>query len=141
MNKSPNQIVYEKAYQWSDTTLEKIKVKPLKYSGSQKCHQVAFNRAYLHNEPIVIALMFIPKSGARIHFVNKHGNTYRDNTLGYLSKYNTFFKITELKWDELKDYDHPLGAEYLLVETKLNILNILFSVNEQEELGLSLNNI
>lgn len=141
MNKSPNQIVYEKAYEWSEMALEKIKVKPSKYSGSQKCHQIAFNRASLYNEPVVIALMFIPKSGARIHFVNKHGTIYRDNTLGYLSKYNTFFKITEFKWDDLIDYDHPLGAEYLLVEMKLNTLNTLFSVKEQEELGLSLNNI
>lgn len=141
MSKSPNQIIYEKAYEWSEMVLEKIKLEPSKYSGSQKCHQIAFNRAYLYNEPVVIALMFIPKSGARIHFVNKHKTTYRDNTLGYLSKYNTFFKITEFNWDELKDYDHPLGAEYLLVEMKLNVINSLFTIKEQRKLGISLNNI
>ena len=54
------------------------------------------------------------KSNARIHYVNKYETTYRANTLGYLSKYNKLFKITELKRYELKDYDHPLGAEYLL---------------------------
>jgi len=54
------------------------------------------------------------KSDARIHYVNKYETTYSDNTPGYLSKYNKLFKITEFSGYELKDYDHPLGAEYLL---------------------------
>src|SRR3990167_2435242 len=91
--KSPRQLVYEKALIWARKNLEKIDVLPGEYHGNQKCHEVA--RQYLQDGNLVIALSFVPKSGVNIHFLNKRPWGYIDNTLGYLSAYNTYFKIAE----------------------------------------------
>ena len=85
-------------------------------------------------DDLVIALMFIPKSGVVIHFINKTLtlnadvkpiHVFIDRTLGYLSQYNTYYKIAEFTLDDLKDYDHPNGMSYLLKEMKMNVLDAI----------------
>lgn len=140
--KSPNQIVFEKAYQWASKELEKIDVISKDYDGGNKCQQVAFNQAFVNpNANIVVSLMFIPKSGVRIHFINKLNDEYHDHTLGYLTTYNRHFKLAEFKWNELKDYQHPAGASNMLIEFKESVLNLLFTPEGQEKLGISTENI
>lgn len=142
IKKTPNQIVFEKAYQLASKELEKIEVVPKDYDGGKKCQHVAFNQAFTNpNIKIVVSLMFIPKSGVRIHFINKFNGEYLDYTLGYLTTYNQHFKLAEFKWDELKEYQHPAGASNLLNELKESVLNLLFTPEEQVKLEVNIENI
>jgi len=142
IKKSPNQIVFEKAYQWANKELEKIEVVPKDYDGGNRCQLVAFNQAFTNpNVKIVASLMFIPKSGARIHFINKFNGEYLDYTLGYLTTYNRHFKLAEFTWNELKEYQHPAEATRLLMEFKEAVLNLLFTPKEQEKHKVSIENL
>ena len=145
--KSKNQIIYERAWEWvNNNDVEEIKVNGEKCTMSQKCQNIAFHNAYKASlfdradTRVVVALNFIPKSGVKVHFLNRFVagdySEYYDEVLGYLVKYNHFFKLGEFTWDELKDYDYPQGATNLLMEFKHNMLNALFTKEEQEELKL-----
>lgn len=145
--KSKNQIIYERAWEWvNDNKIEDIKVTGDKCTMNQKCQNIAFHNAYKASQHrrtetrLVVALNFIPKSGVRIHFLNcfvtDDLREYYDEVLGYLVKYSKFFKLAEFTWDELADYDYPRGASTLLMEFKTNMLNALFTKEEQEELKL-----
>ena len=135
------QIVYNKATQFAKE-LEELTVVSGNYLGNNKCHEMAFHNAHESKDNVVVALCFIPNSGVNIHFLNQADEMVIDDTLGYLSQYNAYFKLAEFSIDELlEDYDHPLGASNLLMEFKLNMINALFTEKEQEELQIDTTDI
>jgi len=147
--KSPRQVTSERAEAWAKENLKKIKVNAGTYIGNNKCHEISRNSLTEHtNQNIVVTLSFVPKSGVNVHFIIKNqADKYVDNTLGYLSKYNTYYKIAEFSLNDLKAYDHPKGMEYLLMEFKFAFLGygkhngILFTTKEREKLRINLSHI
>ena len=143
--KSPRQLVYEKAEEWAKKYLEKIEVEAGEYAANHKCHEISRQKMDT-NVSLVITLSFVPKSGVNVHFVNRvlDGNKeskYVDNTLGYLSSYNTYYKVAEFFLSDLTDYEHPLGMEYLLMEFKFAFIDLLFTEKEQQDLAVTVQHI
>ena len=123
MNK--NRHVFELAEKWAKKNLTEIDVEGVEYDGGQRCQHVAMNSLVTKSNNVIVTLMFIPKSGVRIHFLNKRGSVYEDSTLGYLTAYNTHYKLAEFELNDLKDYEYPNGMNNLLREFKVNILDVL----------------
>ena len=137
MKKSQRQIVYERAEKYAKEHLKKINVSMGDYDGGQKCHHVARHRLETgEHEILAIALSFVPKSGVNVHFVNRKNSKqdqYVDNTLGYLSKSDIYYLISEHTLEEIQDDD----MVKLLVNIKEKILSKLFTDKEKKELGIN----
>lgn len=141
MKKTQRQIVYERAEKYAEKHLKKIKVLMGDYDGSQKCHHIARHRLETGEyEILAITLSFVPKSGVNVHFINKKNSeqgNYVDNTLGYLSKKNTYYLISEHTLKEIQGENMVKS----LVNNKEKILNKLFTNKEKKELGINLTHI
>lgn len=136
--KSERQIVYERAWEYAKNNLREIPVTAGEYEGSQRCQHVS--RQLLERDPealVAITLSFVPKSGVNVHFINKMGDEYVDNTLGYLSKRNTYFLISEHSSEELESVD----MSKMLAQEKEKMLDTLFSEDELAEMGITLSHI
>jgi len=137
MKKSQRQIVYERAEEYAKEHLKKINVSIGDYDGSQKCQHVARHRVETGEYKILATtLSFVPKSGVNVHFINRKNSKqeqYVDNTLGYLSKRNTYYLISEHTLKEIQD-DNMVK---LLVNIKEKILSKLFTNKEKKELGIN----
>ncbi len=134
MNKSQRQIVSEKARDYAENNLNKINVVAGDYDGSQKCQHRA--RQLLETNPeatVVITLSFVPNSGVNLHVINKVGDEYIDNTLGYLSKRNTYFLVSEHGLDDVAD----MNMSKLLLSQKEAMLNSLFTPDELQNQGIT----
>lgn len=130
--KTQRQLVYEKALEYAKKYLIKIDVKFGKYDGSQRCHHISRQLLEEGNaDTVVVTLSFIPNSGVNVHFINKVDGEYVDNTLGYLSKKNFYYLISEHTLVELQNDDVNMSA--MLVKQKENILRELFTKDEMEE--------
>src|SRR3972149_5054747 len=102
------QIVYERAEKYAKDNLEKIDVVMGSYDGSQKCQHVARQCVETNlGTNLVVTLCFVPRSGVNVHFINYDYKTMKciDNTLGYLSKRNTYYFVDEFTLHELEDRD------------------------------------
>lgn len=130
--KTQRQIVYEKALKYADENFTKIDVKFGKYDGSQRCQHVSRQLLEEGNaDTVAVTLSFVPNSGVNVHFINKVNGEYVDNTLGYLSKNNFYYLISEHTLEELQKDD--VNMSDMLVKQKESILGKLFSKSEMEE--------
>lgn len=82
-------------------------------------------------ETVAITLSFMPFGGVNVHFINKIKGEYVDHTLGYLSKANTYYVISEHTLEDLAD----VRMDKLLNSTKADVINGIFS--KEEELGIT----
>ena len=136
--KSKRQIVYERALEYAKNNFREILVIVGEYDGSQRCQHIS--RQFLEKNTkglVVVTLSFLPKSGVNVHFINNVKGKYIDNTLGYLSKRNTYFLISEHSLSDLEYVD----MSKMLVKEKKKMLDILFTNNEITELSITLGNI
>lgn len=142
-NKSQRQIVYERLLPYAEKNMEEITVVPGEYMGNKKCHHNA--RQKVEQDPRVKAvacLSFFPKNGVYLHFVNHFGLIYIDNTLGYLSQFNRYFKIKEYTLDELKAMDTHRSCMYdLLPNLQQEYLDKVFTKKELKDLKIGLEHI
>ena len=133
----PRKIVYTKALSYAKEKLVPIPVEMGEYEGSQKCQHVA--RQFLEEgraDSVVAALSFIPQKNAEavnVHFINKKGEVFVDNTLGYLSKDNEYFLIKEFS---LKDLEN-VKMTALLLTIKDETLSNLFSKKELKKFKIT----
>lgn len=110
--------IYEILEPYAMKNLQKIDVRAGNYMGNKMCHHNARQNLETNSEYAKVAavLMFIPYSGARIHFLNKTVNgDYVDDTLGYLARYNRYFLIKEYSLDELYALDTHRSSMYELL--------------------------
>jgi hypothetical protein len=127
--KTQRQIVYEKALEYAEKYFIKIDVKFGKYDGSQRCHHVSRQLLEEGNaDTVTITLSFVPNSGVNVHFINRVNNEYVDNTLGYLSKKNFYYLISEHTLEELQRDD--VNMSKMLINQKENLLRELFTQDE-----------
>ena len=140
MNKQKglSQIVYEHAEKYAKRNLKEIKVEAGDYMGNKKCQHNARQRVETGEyEKVVACLSFIPKSGVNLHFVNKKGDKYVDNTLGHLAKFNKHFLIKEYTLPQLKKLDTHRSCMYdLFPELQEEYLNKVFTKKEIKEFGI-----
>lgn len=130
--KTQRQIVYERALKYADEHFTKIDVKFGKYDGSQRCQHISRQLLEEGNaDTAAVTLSFVPNSGVNVHFINKVNNEYVDNTLGYLSKKNFYYLISEHTLEELQKND--VNMSKMLAEQKENILEELFTKDEMFE--------
>ncbi|RJR30437.1 hypothetical protein C4564_00470 [Candidatus Microgenomates bacterium] len=126
--KSQRQIVYERAEAYAKTNLKKISVAMGEYKGNKMCqHNARQSLEEGSATHIVAALSFVPKSGVNIHFMPVIENKITDNTLGYLSKYNTYYLIKEYHPKDLIN----IHMTKLLDSIKDEYLGLLFSPEER----------
>lgn len=140
MKRNKRQSIYDVALPFAEKNLKKISVIAGRYDGSQKCQHVS--RQILEDgnaENITITLSFIPDTGVNVHFINKIGGQYVDNVLGYLSKKNTYYLISEHTLEELQESDVHMSD--MLFNVKKDILGKLFSEKEMKELDIKTNDI
>jgi hypothetical protein len=129
--KTQRQIVYEKALEYAEKHFTKIDVKFGKYDGSQRCQHISRQLLEEGNaDTVVVTLSFVPNSGVNVHFINKVNNEYVDNTLGYLSKKNFYYLISEHTLEELQRDD--VNMSKMLMNQKENILKELFTEDEMK---------
>ena len=135
-----HKLVYDKMLPYAEKNLKKIKVLPGVYLGNKKCYHNARQRLETgESEAVCFVLSFIPRSGVNIHAVNKVGDTYVDNTLGYLSQFNNYFLIKEYLLEELCKLDETAYPEIIfdLVSFHKNeYLNKVFTKDELKELEI-----
>jgi len=108
-----------------------------RYDGSQRCQHIARQGLEEGADTVVITLAFVPRSGVNIHFINRFGDDYIDNTLGYLSKRNTYYLLSEHKLEELED----ARMSDMLTDEKEKMLGKLFTDEERKEFGIEINHI
>ncbi|MCW9054910.1 MAG: hypothetical protein OQJ98_02965 [Candidatus Pacebacteria bacterium] len=136
--KSERQIVYERAWEYAKDNLREISVTAGEYEGSQRCQHISRQLLEKDNKAlVVVALSFVPKSGVNIHFINNVNGEYIDNTLGYLSKNNTYFLISEHSLFDLEGVD----MSKMLVQEKEKMLGVLFTEDELSEYSITLAHI
>jgi len=136
--KSERQIVYERAWEYAKSNFREILVVPGKYDGSQRCQHISRQLLEKNTKALVaVTLSFVPKSGVNVHFINNVDGKYIDNTLGYLSKRNTYFLISE---HSLSDLD-GVHMSKMLIKEKEKMLDALFTKDEITELGITLSHI
>ena len=136
--KSQRQIVYERALPFAEKNYKKIAVKMGRYDGSQRCQHVS--RQLLEEggaDTVAVTLSFVPNSGVNVHMINRVGNEYIDNTLGYLSKKNTYYLISEYTLEDLAD----TNMSKMLLKLKEDELSKLFTDSERKELGIETSHI
>jgi hypothetical protein len=108
------------------------------YDGSQRCQHIS--RQLLEEDgadTVAVTLSFVPKSGVNVHMINRVGNEYIDNTLGYLSQKNSYYLISEYTLEDLVDTD----MSKMLLKLKEEELSKLFSDSERKELGIETSHI
>ncbi|KKU54757.1 MAG: hypothetical protein UX77_C0026G0004 [Parcubacteria group bacterium GW2011_GWA1_47_11] len=130
--KTPRQIVYERALPFAEKNYKKISVIMGRYDGSQKCQHVARHTLEEGADTVAITLSFVPKSGVNVHFINRIGKKYIDHTLGYLSKRNTYYLMSEHSLKELRD---TLMSK-MLENTKEEVLSKLFTKKERKDFDI-----
>jgi len=140
MSKTQRQLVYEAVLPYAQDNFKKITVKAGRYDGSQKCHHIS--RQILEDgnaDNVSVTLSFLPNSGVNVHFINKINGEYVDHTLGYLSKKNNYYLISEHKLAELKKIDvHMLK---MLINIKKDILNKVFNAEELKKYKIDTSHI
>lgn len=138
VNKTQRQIVFERALPFAEKNYKKIEVKMGRYDGSQKCQHVSRQLLEEGNaDTVAVTLSFVPNSGVNVHFINRIGNDYIDNVLGYLSKANTYYLISEHTLDELQG----INMSKMLTDIKEQILQKLFTQSEMKDLGIETSHI
>ncbi|HEC32880.1 MAG TPA: hypothetical protein ENI63_01310 [Candidatus Kaiserbacteria bacterium] len=136
--KSERQIVYERAWKYAKDNFCEILVIVGEYDSGQRCQHISRQLLEKNNEAlVVVTLSFVPKSGVNVHFINNVDGKYIDNTLGYLSKKNTYFLISQHSLSDIKCVD----MNKMLVKKKEKMLNILFTKDEITELGIKISHI
>ena len=109
-----------------------------KYDGSQRCQH---NSRQLLEEgladTVVVTLSFVPKSGVNVHFINRIGNEYIDNTLGYLSKNNFYYLISEHNFKDLQG----VNMSKMLIKEKESVLKNLFTDKEIKDFNIEIKHI
>ena len=137
--KPQRQVVYERTLPFAEKNYRKIAVEMGRYDGSQKCQHIS--RQLLEEgaaDTVAVTLAFVPNSGVNVHFINRLGNgSYIDHTLGYLSKRNTYYLISEHALEELED----TNMSKMLLEVKEKVLSELFTEQERKESGIELSHI
>lgn len=143
MTKSKREIIYERLLPYAEDMFEKINVRMGEYSGNKNCQHVARQKIEENRyETVVACLSFVPNSGVNVHFINGYdtwkGHGYIDNTLGYLSKKNSYFLLKEYSRDEV--VEHDLNMNVTLNYWKEVCLTV-FTQKEIEKLGIELTDI
>ena len=77
-----------------------------------KCHVNAFHEAIINDHDFVVACWYqMPDSQSpSIHFVNYDGESYIDNTIGYLAEKTSYFLIRKIPREE---FEKELPWSYL----------------------------
>jgi len=139
MAKSQRQLVYEALTPYAEANLKKIKVQVGTYMGNKMCHHNA--RHFVENgthAQAAAVLSFVPKSGVNVHFINKDNNVYVDNTLGYLSRFNTYFLIKEYMLADLRELDTHKSCMYdLLSKHQEEMLGKVFTKKQLKDLEIT----
>ncbi|MFC1732244.1 hypothetical protein ACFL6I_18205 [candidate division KSB1 bacterium] len=136
--KSERQIVYERAWEYAKNNFREILVVAGEYDGSQRCQHISRQLLDKNTKALVaVTLSFVPKSGVNVHFINNVEGKYIDNTLGYLSKKNTYFLISEHSLSDLENVD----MSKMLVKEKEKMLATLFTKDEITKFGITLGHI
>lgn len=131
--KSQRQIVYERALPFAEKNYKKISVKMGRYDGSQRCQHNARQLLEEGNaDTVAVTLSFVPKSGVNVHFINRIQNNFVDNTLGYLSKVNTYYLISEHSLEELQG----VNMSKMLTQVKKDVLSKIFTDKEIKDLDI-----
>lgn len=119
-------------------SLPEIPVTMGKFQNLGKCHinaRQALEDGSTHE--IAACVYLTPKGFLRYHFIEKHGDTYIDNTLGYLSKKNRYFLVATytLADVEAKDMDEFIN------ESIYAFLDRLFTKVEQDQYKFELTDL
>lgn len=115
--KSKRQRIYESLWPYAEEHLKKIKVHAGEKNMNKRCQynvlqQVKDKKADSYS----VVLSFVPRSGVNVHFINKKGTQYIDNTLGELSQKNHYFLLDDL--DYFGDQTDKKFADLLLSQWK-----------------------
>ena len=74
-----------------------VKVVPGKCRWNRKCHLNSVHDAVVAGETSIAMCVYLDTENEPIiHFLNKKGKVYTDNTLGYWSHENTYYLIREI---------------------------------------------
>jgi len=126
-------MVYERAFPYAKKHFKKIKVNMGKYDGSQKCQHISRQLLEEGNaDTLVVTLSFVPRSGVNVHMINRVGRKFIDNTLGYLSKANTYYLMSEHDLEDLQS----VNMSKMLTQTKEEVLKKLFTEKEIDGHGI-----
>jgi hypothetical protein len=99
---------YKKVTEYVKGSYRPIKVVPGKLRFNFKCHLNAVHDAVEAGEDsIVMCIYFDADNEPILHFLNKKGDVYTDNTLGYWSHENTYYFVREIPSSE---FDNVGGA-------------------------------
>lgn len=127
MNKPQRQRVYERLLPYAKKHFTLIEVKAGEYNGYGRCHQIARHALETGKaDTIAVTLSFLENSGVNVHYINSINGEYVDNTLGYLSKANTYYLIREGGKKEFDKVDMIQDIR----NQKISLLSELFTAEE-----------
>lgn len=110
--KSNRQIIYERLLPYAEKNFKKITVEMGEYQGNKMCHHNARQKVEEgKSEGVAAVLAFLDRSGVNVHYLNVTDGKYVDNTLGYLSKANTYYLVEEYTKEEVLKMDMRMSID------------------------------